>query len=60
MLSIADFVTDFSTMFTGVTTIISSIITFITSNWLLMGMIALGLGIPVVFSIFSWIKNRGH
>lgn len=60
MLAIADFATNFSTMFSGVTGIITTVITFITENWLLFGMVALGVVIPVVFSIFSWIKNRGH
>lgn len=56
-LAVADFAAFFTNMITGVSSIFTAIFTMITENALLFGMVAIGVIIPAVFSIYSRIKN---
>lgn len=49
---------NFVEMISNVITIVTSIFTFITGNWLLMGTLAIGVVVPIIFSVFTYFKNR--
>lgn len=57
-LDVATFGEQFTSMLTSVITIVTSIFGFITGNWLLMGTLAIGVVVPIIFSVFTYFRNR--
>lgn len=56
-LDVADFGTFFTNMITSVSAIFTAIFNLITGNPLLFGMVAVGVIVPIIFAIYSRIKN---
>lgn len=59
LLDVAAFGEQFTSMLTSVISIITSVFGFITGNWLLMGTLAIGVVVPIIFSIFTYFRNKG-
>ena len=59
LLDVASFGEQFTSMITSVISIVTSIFGFITGNWLLMGVLAISVVVPIVFSVFTYFKNKG-
>lgn len=57
-LDVAMFGEQFTSMLTSVITIVTSIFGFITGNWLLMGTLAIGVVVPIIFSVFTYFRNK--
>lgn len=57
-LDVATFGEQFTSMLTSVITIVTSIFGFITGNWLLMGTLAIGVVVPIIFSVFTYFRNK--
>lgn len=58
LLDVASFGEQFTSMLTSVITIVTSIFGFITGNWLLMGTLAIGVVVPIIFSVFTYFRNK--
>lgn len=59
LLDVVAFGEQFTSMLTSVISIITSVFGFITGNWLLMGTLAIGVVVPIIFSIFTYFRNKG-
>lgn len=58
LLDVASFGEQFTSMLTSVITIVTSVFGFITGNWLLMGTLAVSVVVPIIFSVFTYFRNR--
>ena len=51
-------VTTIGGLLTELGTIISSCMTIFTGNWILMAVLVVSVGLPILASVFSLIRNR--
>lgn len=58
-LEVATFGEQFTSLLTSVISIITSVFGFITGNWLLMGSLAISVVVPIIFTIFTYFRNKG-